>query len=92
MRALIGVGIILISPMLREYLYLNKDTNVGIFILHFIITSPTPELTLFPWISVCFISSIFGESLYEAMIDGSKEAFRKLFKIFLVWGIIFIVT
>ena len=92
LRAFIGVGIILISPMLREYLYLNKDTNIAIFIIHFLITSPTPELTLFPWISVCFISSIFGESLYEAMVNGSEEAYMKLFKLFLVWGIIFIVT
>ena len=92
LRAILGVGIILISPMFREYLYLNKDTNFGIFIIHFIVTSPTPELTLFPWISVCFISSIFGESLYEAMIDGSEEAYMKLFKLFMLWAIILMIA
>ena len=86
------MAIILLSPMFREYLFLNKDTNLGIFVLHFIITSPTPELTLFPWIAVCFISSIFGEYLYEAMIDGSIKAYMKLFKLFMFWAIILMVV
>ncbi|MFX1558931.1 MAG: acyltransferase [Promethearchaeota archaeon] len=90
-RAIIGIIIILISPIFREFLYLEKDSNLFIWILHFIITSPTPEITLFPWLSVCFISSIFGEYLYDAMMLGTQEAYFRLFRLFLIYGSIFIV-
>ncbi len=91
-RAIIGVVIILVSPALREYIYLNKYGNGLIWILHFIITSPTPEITLFPWLAVCFISSIFGEYLYDAMMKGTEEAYIRLFKIFLFWGVIMVIA
>jgi hypothetical protein len=55
------------------------------------VTSPTPELTLFPWLSICFISTIFGEYLYEAMIIGTGDAYQRLVRIFLIWGIILVV-
>ena len=90
-RTIIGVIIILISPALREFLYLNKDADSIIWILHFIITSPTPEITLFPWLAVCFISSIFGEYLYDAMIKGTEISYKNLFRKFLIWGIILVV-
>lgn len=90
-RAFIGIIIILISPIFREFLYLEKDSNPLIWLLHFIITSPTPEITLFPWLAVCFISSIFGEYLYDAMMLGTQEAYFRLFRLFLIYGLIFIV-
>ena len=92
LRALLGVGIILISPTLRFYLYIGKDSNLLIWILHFIITSPTPELTLLPWLAICFISTIFGEILFEAMMDGSEAAYKHLFKTFIIWGTILVVV
>jgi len=61
-------------------------------ILHFIITSPTPELTLLPWLAICFISTIFGEILFEVMIDGSELAYKRLFRTFIIWGCIFVVV
>lgn len=91
LRAILGVIIIVFSPILRLYLYLEKDSNLIIWILHFIITSPTPELTLLPWLAICFISTIFGEYLFEAMIDGSEAAYRHLFKTFIIWGTILVV-
>jgi uncharacterized membrane protein len=90
-RAIIGVFIILITPMFREFLFLGKDSNILIWILHFIVTSPAPQLTLFPWISICFISTIFGEYLYDAMIKGTTQDYIILNRIFLIWGIIFVV-
>ncbi|TFG29360.1 MAG: DUF1624 domain-containing protein [Promethearchaeota archaeon] len=92
LRALLGVIIIFISPTLRFYLYIGKDSNLLIWILHFIITSPTPELTLLPWLAICFISTIFGEFLFEAMIDGSEAAYKHLFKTFIIWGTILVVV
>ena len=90
-RAIIGILIILISPIFREFLYLEKDSNPFIWVLHFIITSPTPEITLFPWLAVCFISSIFGEYLYDAMMLGTQEAYFRLFRLFLIYGSLFLV-
>jgi uncharacterized membrane protein len=90
-RAYIAVIIILISPAFREFLYIYKDSYSIVWIAHFIVTSPAPEITLFPWLSICFISSIFGEYLYDAMMAGPGDAYIRLFKIFTLWGLIFIV-
>lgn len=86
-RLFVGLVIIFISPGLRETLYLNQDVNGLWWILHFIVTSPAPSVTLFPWLSICFISTIFGEALFEAMIRDTPEAYMKLFKTFLYAGI-----
>ncbi|MHA2128743.1 MAG: heparan-alpha-glucosaminide N-acetyltransferase domain-containing protein, partial [Promethearchaeota archaeon] len=90
-RILIGFIIILLSPMLRAFLYEGKETGNIIFtIFHYFITSPTPHLTFLPYISYVFISTIFGEYIYEAMNKGTKDAYIGLFRIFLVWGIILV--
>ncbi|UCC19398.1 MAG: hypothetical protein JSV62_15040, partial [Promethearchaeota archaeon] len=34
----------------------------------------------------------FGEFLYEAMVKGTKEAYYKLFRIFLIYGIVFVLV
>jgi len=86
-RAVIGAIIIYFSPWIREILYEFKNTNVVVLILHFIITSPLPQVPLLPYLSVCFISTIFGEYIYDAMIKGTKEAYYRLFRIFTYYGI-----
>ena len=86
-RAVIGTIIIYFSPWIREILYEFKDTNVAVFILHFIITSPLPQVPILPYLAVCFISTIFGEYIYDAMIKGTKEAYYRLFRIFTYYGI-----
>ncbi len=90
-RLVIGLLIIFITPALREFIYVGKDSNMILWILHFIITSPAPQITLLPWLAVCFISTIFGEYLYDAMIEG-PDAYSRLFKRFLIWGIILVVV
>ncbi|MFX0141627.1 MAG: hypothetical protein ACFFDN_48770, partial [Candidatus Hodarchaeota archaeon] len=90
-RIIIGIIIIILSPFLRALLYEGKETgNILLIILHYIVTSPTPHLTLLPWVSICFISTIFGEYIFEAMNKGTMNAYIGLFRIFFVWGIIFI--
>lgn len=89
-RVIIGVVIIVISPILREVIYLGKDDNIGLWILHYIITSPAPQVTLFPWIAVCFLSTIFGEMLYDAMIEGPGLPYERLVRLFYLWGVIFV--
>ncbi|MFX1379208.1 MAG: heparan-alpha-glucosaminide N-acetyltransferase domain-containing protein [Promethearchaeota archaeon] len=90
-RIILGIIIILLSPSLRAILYLGKvEGNILLSIFHYIITSPTPHLTLLPWVSISFISTIFGEYIYEAMNKSTKDAYIGLFRIFFVWGIIFV--
>ncbi|NVM43918.1 MAG: hypothetical protein HWN79_03285 [Candidatus Lokiarchaeota archaeon] len=86
-RAIIGLVIIFTSDAIRQFLFQGKETNPLIWVLHYIITSPSPMTPFLPWISICFISSIFGEYLYEAMIGGTKKDYRKLFRTFFYWGI-----
>ncbi|MFW9878679.1 MAG: hypothetical protein ACFFG0_36835, partial [Candidatus Thorarchaeota archaeon] len=88
-RAVIGLIIIYFSPWIRDLLYHFKDGNIGMTILHFIITSPLPQVPILPYLAVCFMSTIFGEFLYEAMIKGTKESYYKLFRIFSIYGVIF---
>lgn len=92
-RIIIAVLIIIISPVIRELLYEGKEAgNLVISFFHYIITSPTPHLTLLPWVSICFISTIFGEYIFEAMNKGTMDAYIGLFRIFFVWGIVFILV
>jgi uncharacterized membrane protein len=90
-RAVIGAFLIFTSDYLRLFLYLNKGSNIFVWLLHYIITSPAPQVTLLPWLSICFISTIFGEYLFEAMEDGSEEAYIRLFRKFTLWGAIFVI-
>ncbi|MFW9826014.1 MAG: heparan-alpha-glucosaminide N-acetyltransferase domain-containing protein [Candidatus Thorarchaeota archaeon] len=89
-RAIIGVIVIYLSPWIRDLLYLYKDGNVAVSILHFIVTSPLPQVPIFPYLAVCFMSTIFGEFLTDAMIEGTKGAYYKLFRIFAIYGVLFV--
>ncbi len=90
-RILIGILIITLSPHLRVFLYEGREAgNLILTFFHYIVTSPTPHLTLIPWISICFFSTIFGEYIFEAMNKGTQDAYIGLFRIFFVWGIIFL--
>ncbi|MFX1280007.1 MAG: heparan-alpha-glucosaminide N-acetyltransferase domain-containing protein [Promethearchaeota archaeon] len=91
-RVIIGVIVIVISPYIRDFLFVNKDLNPGIWILHFLVTSPLPQVPFLPWVAVCFISTLFGEYLYDAMIKGTEEAYYQLFRIFLGSGAILVIT
>ena len=86
-RAIIGIFIIFLTPAIRAFLYNGKDTNLIVAFFHFIITSANPSVTLLPWLSICFISTIFGEYLYEATVEKSEDTYKGLFRIFFIWGI-----
>jgi len=86
-RAIIGIFIIFLTPTIRAFLYNGKDTNLIVAFFHFIITSANPSVTLLPWLSICFISTIFGEYLYEATVEKSEDTYKGLFRIFFIWGI-----
>ncbi|MFX1359849.1 MAG: heparan-alpha-glucosaminide N-acetyltransferase domain-containing protein [Promethearchaeota archaeon] len=87
-RGIIGTFIIFTSDAIRQYLFDGKVAgNTFLSIIHYIVVSPAPMTPLIPFLSICFISTIFGEYLYAAMIDGTKQAYTVLFRIFLFWGI-----
>ena len=90
-RIIIGMLIIFSSEYITSNLADGKDAgNPILTFLHYVIISPIPMTPLIPWLSICFISTIFGEYLYDAMIAGTKQDYNVLFRIFLIWGLIFI--
>jgi hypothetical protein len=90
-RFLIGFILIFTSDAVREYLFFGMQAGDPILtVLHYIIVSPSPMTPLLPWLSICFISTIYGEYLYDAMIGGSKTDYTVLFRKFLFSGIAFI--
>jgi len=91
-RAIIGIFIIFLTPTIRAFLYNEQDTNLIVGFFHFIITSANPSVTLLPWLAICFISTIFGEYLYEAMNEKSENVYRGLFRIFFTWGVFLILA
>jgi len=92
-RAVIGMFIIFTSDTIRLWLFQGKEAgNAFISLLHYIIVSPSPMTPLLPWLSICFLSSIFGEYLYDAMIGGTKNDYKKLFRTFLYWGLFLVLT
>jgi len=91
-RALIGIFIIFLTPTIRAFLYEGKDENLILAFFHFLITSANPSVTLLPWLSICFISTIFGEYLYESMNNKSENVYKGLFRIFFSWGIFLILA
>ena len=92
-RAVMGLFIIFTSDTIRLWLFQGKEAgDVIISILHYIIVSPSPMTPLLPWLSICFLSSIFGEFLYEAMIGGTKKDYKKLFRTFFYWGIFLVLA
>jgi uncharacterized membrane protein len=91
-RIIIGVIILQYGPQIREFFYYNQGNNIFYSVMNFIISSPVPQLPLLPYISICFISTIFGEYLYEAMIKGTNDALMKLFKMFFYSGLFLILV
>ena len=92
-RSFLGMIIIFSSDGIRQYLFnLKESGDILGTILHYIIVSPSPMTPLLPWLSICFLSTIFGEYLYDAMIGGGKQDYIYLFRVFLAWGIILVVV
>ncbi len=89
-RLMIGFVIIFTSDPIREFIFNGvKAGNVILEFLHYIIISPSPMTPILPWVSICFISTIYGEFLYEAMIGGSKTDYIVLIRKFLFSGVFF---
>jgi len=91
-RVIVGIFIIFSSEYIVNILSTGRASGNPLLTgLHYIIVSPVPMTPVLPWLSICFISTIFGELLYDAMIDGTKQGYTVLFRTFLYWGIFFMI-
>ena len=91
-RGIIAIVIVVFSNVIRDLIFVPglEADNLIVTIIHFIVIGPNPMVPLLPGLAICFISTIFGEYLYEAMNKGTDDAYVGLFRIFMVWGIILV--
>ena len=91
-RAILGIVIVFSSNFIRDSFFVPgiEAGNLVVTIVHFIVIGPNPMVPLLPGLAICFISTIFGEYLYEAMNKGTHDAYVGLFRIFMIWSIILI--
>jgi len=93
-RGIIGILIVLFSNPIRDLIFFPgvEAGNLVIITINYIVIGPIPMIPLLPGLAICFISTIFGEYLHEAMNKGTRDAYVGLFRIFFVWSIIFILV
>ena len=87
-RMIVGIIILFSSELIRDFFWIAQNENFFYWIINFIISSPEPEITLLPWLSVCFIAPVFGEYMYDVMNKGTEHAYKQLVKVFLLTGFI----
>ncbi|MFX1481311.1 MAG: heparan-alpha-glucosaminide N-acetyltransferase domain-containing protein [Promethearchaeota archaeon] len=93
-RGLIGIIIVLVSNPIRDFIFVPgvEAGNLVVIAIHYIVIGPNPMTPLLPGLAICFISTIFGEYLYDAMNKGTHDAYVGLFRIFIIWSAILIVV
>lgn len=93
-RGIIGILIVLLSNPIRDLIFVPgiDALNPAVITIHYIVIGPNPMVPLLPGVAICFISTIFGEYLYEAMNKGTHDAYVGLFRIFITWSIILILV
>ena len=86
--------IVLISNPIRDFIFVPglEGGNLIVIGIHYIVIGPNPMVPLLPGLAICFLSTIFGEYLYEAMNKGTHDAYVGLFRIFMVWSVILILV
>jgi len=91
-RAILGIIIVFSSNFIRDFLFVPgiEDDNFVVIFVHFLVIGPNPMVPLLPGLAICFISTIFGEYLYEAMNKGTHDAYVGLYRIFMIWSIVLI--
>ncbi|NVM43919.1 MAG: DUF1624 domain-containing protein [Candidatus Lokiarchaeota archaeon] len=91
-RGIISIIIVLVSNPIRDFVFVPglDDGNLITIAIHYIVIGPNPMTPLLPGLAICFISTIFGEYLYEAMNKGTHDAYVGLFRIFMVWSVLLI--
>ncbi|TFG16312.1 MAG: hypothetical protein EU531_06795 [Promethearchaeota archaeon] len=91
-RVVIGLSILLFTPILRELLFFSKSNNIFLNLIYFFIVSPDPSLCLLPYASLCFFASIFSELIYQAKVLENKKAIKISIKSTLRHGFAFLLA
>jgi hypothetical protein len=92
LRIVLGILIVFFADPIREYMFLNKDTNPIIFVIHYILISPAPHNPVFPYVALALFSTIYGEYIFEAMIFETPDSYMDTFKTFIKHGIIYTIA
>ncbi|TFF96144.1 MAG: hypothetical protein EU547_06755 [Promethearchaeota archaeon] len=94
---IIGILIIFIGVPLREIIYMinfeivnQNNFNLFYFLLQFIITSPIPQIPLFPCIAVSFFSTTITKMVYSQILKENRRQMIKILKIFTISAILII--
>jgi len=90
-RIAIGLIIILVTPNIRELLYIGKESSQLVYVLHQIFVSSTPIYPFFPFASIWFLSTVFAELIYESILLESRVANLNAARSIMKYGIIFII-
>lgn len=88
-RIIIALSIIFLSAGIRELLFIGKS-NPFIHVLHFILVSPIPNYSLFPYASLSLFSTVFSELIHEGTLLESDQAELRSVKSIIKYGVIFI--
>jgi len=89
-RWILGFLIFFASTPLRDLLIIFKYSYPVGTILHFIIISPNPQVTILPYLGLCFFSTIFGERILECLQLEANECNLEAFRSFILFGAIFL--
>ena len=73
-RLVIGLSLIFLTPGIRELLFIGKDINLIVEVIHFMVVSPFPNYSLLPFASISFFSTVFGEFIFESISLNSNRA------------------
>ncbi len=89
-RWIAGFFIFYATTPIREGLYSGKVYSPIMGVIHFILVSPVPEVPFFPYIALCFFSTIFGERILDSMLLESVDAYIDTLRTLIVFGFIFL--
>ena len=89
-RWILGFLVFFASTPIRDLLIIFKYSFPIGTILHFIIISPNPQVTILPYIGLCFFSTIFGERILECLQLDAKKCNTDAFRAFIGFGAMFL--
>jgi len=89
-RMFFGFAIILLTYFVRPFLDTWNNMNPIVTIIYYILISPVQLCAIWPYASLSFIGSIFGEMLFETMELETKSALIDTFRSFIKVGMIFV--
>jgi len=90
-RFVIGLGVIFLTPGIRELLFIGKDLNPIIDMIYYVVVSPIPNFSLLPYASISIFSTVFGELIYESIQLNSSTANLHSTKSLLKYGTILLI-